>query len=65
MKIVLEIPKEFEKHFITDKFKDSLMRLGVDIHSVSGNYEKELVDMLIPAFRNAEIIEEKEGKLNE
>ena len=31
MRIEIEIPKEFEKHFTEDKFKDSLERIMADI----------------------------------
>ena len=31
MRIEIEIPKEFEKHFNQDKFKDSLERIMADI----------------------------------
>ncbi len=66
MKILIDIPKEFEQHFNEDKFKDSLERIEADIHdcinetaqnvpAISGNYELELIDMFIPAFKNAEI----------
>lgn len=30
MKVTIEIPKEFEKHFGEDRFKDSLERLKAD-----------------------------------
>lgn len=65
MKLILDIPKEFEKHFNEDRFKDSLERIKADIYDcintaqnvliISGNYELELIDMFIPAFKNAEI----------
>lgn len=68
MKIVINIPQEFEKHFNEDRFKDSLERIEADIHdcinetaqnvpAISGNYELELIDMLIAAFEEARIIE--------
>ena len=53
MKITLDVPKVFEGHFATDRFKDSLERLKADSHCLSGTYEKELVDMLIKAFECA------------
>lgn len=40
MRIEIEIPKEFEKHFAQDKFEDSLQRLGADIHLIASNYER-------------------------
>ena len=30
MKLILEIPKEFERHYLNDKFEDSLKRLLSD-----------------------------------
>ena len=51
MRIEIEIPKEFEQHFAQDKFEDSLQRLGADIHLIAGNYERELIEMLIVAFK--------------
>jgi hypothetical protein len=65
MKILIDIPKEFEQHFNEDRFKDSLERIEADIYDcinttqnvliISGNYELELISMFIPAFENAEI----------
>lgn len=53
MKIEIEIPKEFEKHFEQDKFEDALCRLSTDAHLMAGNYEKETATMLIGAFKNS------------
>lgn len=62
MKVVIDIPKEFENHFNKDRFKDSLKRIQTDFDysysfGIAGNYEHELLDMLRVAFKNAEIIE--------
>lgn len=59
MKLVIDIPKEFEQHFNEDKFKDSLSRIRCDTRycfgdGVSGGYEIELLDMLVTAFEKAE-----------
>ena len=54
MKIVIEIPEEFEVHWILDCFEDSLHRLSADTHLLAGNYEQETAKMLIKAFKNAE-----------
>ena len=61
MKVMIDIPKEFEQHFDEDKFKDSLLRLKVDVNyalerdeTISGLYEIELIDMLVEAFEKAE-----------
>lgn len=61
MRIEIEIPKEFEKHFNQDKFKDSLERIMADIkHSLengdclcAGRYEYETIGMLQKAFENS------------
>jgi ribosomal protein S13 len=55
MRIEIEIPKEFEGDFNTDKFEEILTRLGIDAHEMAGNYEKETVEMLIEAFKKAKI----------
>lgn len=53
MKLTIDIPEEFVSEYKDDKFSDSLQRLKNDVHLCTGNYEKEVVDMLIKAFRNA------------
>ena len=63
MKLVIDIPEDFEQHFNGDKFKDSLLRLKADTNyglehesTISGIYEIELLDMLVEAFEEAEVI---------
>ena len=64
MRIEIEIPKEFEKHFNQDKFKDSLERIMADIeHSLengdclcAGSYEYETIEMLEKAFENSKML---------
>lgn len=66
MKVIIEIPKEFEEHFNMDRFKDSLERIRVDIKfnlengatQLSGRYEMELAEMLRDAMTKAEVIKE-------
>lgn len=62
MKLLIEIPKEFEEHFNNDNFIDSLKRVVTDIkyhgNPLSGLYERELIEMLEKAFFKAEIIKE-------
>ena len=61
MRIEIEIPKEFEKHFNEDKFKDSFERIMEDIkHSLengdclcAGRYEHETIEMLQKALENS------------
>ena len=64
MKIIIDIPKEFIWHFETDRFADSLKRLKSDAHLLAGNYEKELMDMLIEAFKNAKEDSEQHKIIN-
>jgi hypothetical protein len=63
MKLIIDIPQEFEAHFNQDKFKDSIGRIAADVisqvyeeNSISGNYEMELLNMLSEAFEKAESI---------
>jgi len=66
MRLIIEIPKEFEEHFNMDKFKDSLERIRADIKfnlenevtQLSGRYEMELAEMLRDAMTKAEVVEE-------
>ena len=57
MKVLIEIPKEFEEHFNNDRFKDSLERVRADIqyhgYPLSGLYELELIQMLQNAMAKA------------
>ena len=71
MKIVIKIPKEFEEHFKSDRFEDSLQRVRFDIHKsiignknvLSGNYEIETLDMLTEAFLNGTPLPKGHGRL--
>ena len=58
-KIVIEIPKEFESEFSLDRFKGTFKRALADEHCLVGNYEIETMEMLIIAFKNAEILKEE------
>lgn len=53
MKLLISIPNEFEQHFRTDRFEDSLHRMSADAHLLAGNYEQETAIMLIEAFKKA------------
>ena len=53
MKLLIDIPKEFEQHFQTDRFNDSLHRLSADAHLLAGLYEQETALMLSEALKNA------------
>lgn len=58
MKVTIEIPKEYEKHFGEDGFKDSLERVRYDCtkmdDTLSWQYDLEVLDMLTKAFEKAE-----------
>ena len=59
MTVTINIPKEFTEHYKRDRFADSLVRIRADIESalntsqigLAGNYELELIKMLIKAFK--------------
>lgn len=64
MQILLEIPKNFEIDYQTDKFQDFFKRALVDMHSLCSNHEKEIAEMLSEAFLNGTIVR-KESVLTE
>ena len=48
MKMTIDIPKEFERHFNEDRFEDSLKHLKADAGEYLADlYEIELCDMLL------------------
>ena len=58
MQLIINIPKEFEKDFNSDKFKDCLTRVlmdckGLNYKGLTGRYEHETLEMFIKAFENA------------
>lgn len=63
MQIVIDIPKDFEEHFMQDRFEDSLHRLSADAHYIAGNYEQETAIMLIKAFQEAIVLPKGHGRL--
>lgn len=67
MKLIIDIPNEFEEHFNNDKFKDSLERIKADLNEgfvCLGKYEYELLDMLEVAFEEARIVESSRSNYN-
>lgn len=56
MKITIEIPFEFEGEFEYDKFENTFQRVLSDVHCLAGNYEKETINMLMEAFKNAKAV---------
>lgn len=60
MKILLEIPKEFESDYKGDTFKDFFSRVLCDIENgtLCGNYEKETAEMFLKAFDKSKPVNE-------
>ena len=60
MKVLIEIPKEFEEHFNNDRFKNSFERVHADIQYhksfLSGSYEMKLIQMLQNVMEKAEVV---------
>lgn len=56
MKLTIEIPKEFEVDFKTDKFKNFFSRVITDMNCLCGNYERETAEMFIKAFANGKLV---------
>ena len=46
MKLTIDIPREYERDFIADKFKDFFSRVIADINcdEMCGNYEKKIAE---------------------
>lgn len=55
MKLTIDIPREYERDFIADKFTDFFSRVIADINcnGLCGNYEKEIAEMFLEAFDKA------------
>jgi hypothetical protein len=58
MRVIIDIPKDFETHFNGDRFRDSLCRLAADAGDICGLYEIELAEMLVRAFGDAQVIKD-------
>ena len=56
MKVVIDIPKDFEGDYIVDKFKDFFSRViaDVDCKGMCGRYEKEIAEMFLKVFDDSE-----------
>ena len=55
VKLTIDIPREYERDFIDDKFKDFFSRViaDIDCSGLCGNYEKEIAEMFIKVFYEA------------
>jgi hypothetical protein len=73
MKLIIDIPTEFETDYNSDKFKDFFSRVLCDIEKgkcLCGSYEKETAEMFLKAFDESvpmsnivEKLEEEKGKV--
>lgn len=56
MKVVIDIPKDFEGDYIADKFRDFFSRViaDIDCKGMCGRYEKEIAEMFLKAFDDSE-----------
>ena len=56
MKVVIDIPKNFEGDYIVDKFKDFFSRViaDIDCKGICGGYEKEIAEMFLKVFDDSE-----------
>lgn len=56
MKVIIDIPKDFEGDYIVDKFKDFFSRViaDIDCKGMCGRYEKEIAEMFLKAFDDSE-----------
>lgn len=65
MKLIIDIPKEFETDYNGDKFKDFFSRVLCDIDKgvLCGNYEKEIAEMFLKAFDESVPMANIVGKL--
>lgn len=56
MKVVIDVPKDFEGDYYADKFKDFFLRVitDIDCKGMCGRYEKEIAEMFLKAFDDSE-----------
>ena len=54
--VTIRIPNEFVGELEKDRFRDTFERAKADFHFLAGNYERETMDMLIEAFKNADVL---------
>lgn len=53
MKVLIDIPEEFEDDYQTDRFKDFFDRAIADMDVMCGKYERETAEMLSRIFRRS------------
>ena len=55
MKILIDIPKEFEADYNTDRFAEFFHRCLADMGRCCGNYEQETAEMMEKAFAESRL----------
>ena len=58
MKILIDIPKEFEADYNTDRFAEFFHRCLADMCTCCGNYEQETAEMMEKAFTESKIYDQ-------
>lgn len=53
MKVLIDIPEEFEVDYNTDRFGDFFKRTKADMDVMCGTYERETADVLVKAFEKS------------
>lgn len=53
MKVLIDIPEEFEVDYHTDRFRDFFDRAVADMDVMCGTYERETADVLAKAFEES------------
>ena len=54
--VTIKIPEEYVGELLQDRFRNTLERAKADFHLLAGNYERETINMLIEAFKNANVL---------
>ena len=55
MKVLIDIPEEFEVDYHTDRFRDFFERAVADMDVMCGTYERETADVLAKAFEESRL----------
>lgn len=55
MKVLIDIPEEFELDYATDRFAEFFLRSRADMHNCCGKYEQETAEMMEKAFAESKI----------
>ena len=66
MKVVIDIPKDFEGNYIVDKFKDFFLRViaDIDCKGLCGRYEEEIAEMFLKVFDDSNVFDDSEEKIH-